>query len=175
VPGRWPFEAPPHYHGHRERLRDRFEQPVAMPVSDYRTHWSSYFSAPSATRRQPLAKTISKFGSFPEVIGRAPGRLARKRASATLHITELRVCTAAASRMARGQVQKRPVLSSWSSVIDYCRTVMAFAEKEQFRVLFLDKRNQLIADELQQSALSITRQSIRARWSSARLSSPRLH
>ena len=52
--------------------------------------------------------------------------------------------------MARGQVQKRPVLSSWSSVIDYCRTAMAFAEKEQFRVLFLDKRNQLIVDELQQ-------------------------
>jgi len=47
-------------------------------------------------------------------------------------------------------VQKRPVLSSWSSVLDYCRTAMAFAEKEQFRVLFLDKRNQLIADELQQ-------------------------
>jgi DNA repair protein RadC len=58
---------------------------------------------------------------------------------------------AAASRLARGQVSRRPVLSSWSSVIDYCRTAMAFAEKEQFRVLFLDKRNQLIADELQQT------------------------
>ena len=57
---------------------------------------------------------------------------------------------AAASRLARGLVQKRPVLSSWSSVIDYCRTAMAYADKEQFRVLFLDKRNQLIADELQQ-------------------------
>ena len=57
---------------------------------------------------------------------------------------------AAASRLARGQVQKRPVLSSWSSVLDYCRMAQAFADKEQFRVLFLDKRNQLIADELQQ-------------------------
>jgi len=53
--------------------------------------------------------------------------------------------------LARGEVRKRPVLSSWSSVIDYCRTTMAFAEKEQFRVLFLDKRNQLIVDELQQT------------------------
>ena len=58
---------------------------------------------------------------------------------------------AAASRLARGQVKKRPVLSSWSSVLDYCRTAMAFADKEQFRVLFLDKRNQLIADEVQQT------------------------
>jgi DNA repair protein RadC len=63
---------------------------------------------------------------------------------------ELKVVQAAASRMARGQVQKRKVLSSWSSVLDYCRTAQAFADKEQFRVLFLDKRNQLIADEVQQ-------------------------
>jgi DNA repair protein RadC len=53
--------------------------------------------------------------------------------------------------LARGQVQKRPVLSSWSSVIDYCRTAMAFPDKEQFRLLFLDKRDQLIADEVQQT------------------------
>jgi DNA repair protein RadC len=58
---------------------------------------------------------------------------------------------AAAGRLTRGEVKKRTVLSSWSSVLDYCRTTMAFAEKEQFRVLFLDKRNQLIADELQQT------------------------
>ena len=57
---------------------------------------------------------------------------------------------AAAKRLARGEVKRRPVLSSWSSVLDYCRTAMAFADKEQFRILFLDKRNQLIADELQQ-------------------------
>src|SRR6185437_408222 len=65
-------------------------------------------------------------------------------------ITELKIIHAAASRLARGQVRKRPVLSSWSTVIDYCRTAMAFADKEQFRILFLDKRNQLIVDEVQQ-------------------------
>ena len=58
---------------------------------------------------------------------------------------------AAASRLARGEVKKRTVLSSWSAVLDYCRTTMAFADKEQFRVLFLDKRNQVIADEVQQT------------------------
>ena len=65
-------------------------------------------------------------------------------------ITEIKIVQAAASRLARGAVKKRTVLSSWSAVLDYCRTAMAFADKEQFRVLFLDKRNQLIADELQQ-------------------------
>ncbi len=65
-------------------------------------------------------------------------------------MTEFKVVQAAAQRFARGQVRKRPVLSSWSSVLDYCRAAQAFAEKEQFRILFLDKRNQLIADEVQQ-------------------------
>jgi DNA repair protein RadC len=63
----------------------------------------------------------------------------------------LKIVQAAAVRLARGEAKKRAVLSSWSSVLDYCRTAMAFAEKEQFRLLFLDKRNQLIADELQQT------------------------
>jgi len=65
-------------------------------------------------------------------------------------ITELKIVEAAASRLLRGEVKKRPVLSSWSAVLDYCRSAQAFADREQFRVLFLDKRNQLIADELQQ-------------------------
>jgi len=66
-------------------------------------------------------------------------------------ITELKLVQAAAHRLARGEVKRRPMLSSWSAVLDYCRTSMAFADKEQFRVLFLDKRNQLIADEVQQT------------------------
>jgi DNA repair protein RadC len=66
-------------------------------------------------------------------------------------ITELKVVQAAASRLLRGAVKKRRVLSSWSSVLDYCRTAQAFADREQFRVLFLDKRNQLISDEVQQT------------------------
>ena len=66
-------------------------------------------------------------------------------------VTELKLIAAAASRIAKGELQQRTVLSSWNSVIDYCRTSMAFADKEQFRILFLDKRNQLISDEVQQT------------------------
>jgi DNA repair protein RadC len=100
---------------------------------------------------KPLAKDlIARFGSFPEVISAPAARLAETKGIGEAAITELKVVHAAASRLARGQVKKRTVLSSWASVIDYCRTAMAFADKEQFRVLFLDKRNQLIPDEVQQ-------------------------
>src|SRR6185437_3782233 len=81
----------------------------------------------------------------------SPARLGEIKGLGEAAIVELKVVHAAASRLARGQVKKRPLLSSWSSVLDYCRTAQAFAEKEQFRVLFLDKRNQLIVDELQQT------------------------
>jgi DNA repair protein RadC len=81
----------------------------------------------------------------------APGvRLAEVKGLGHSAITEFKIVQAAASRLLRGAVKKRPALSSWSSVLDYCRTAQAFAEREEFRVLFLDKRNQLIADETQQ-------------------------
>ena len=100
---------------------------------------------------KPLAKElIAKFGSFAEVVAAPPARLAESKGLGEAAITELKIVHAAASRLARGQVRKRTVLSSWSSVIDYSRTAVAYEEKEQFRLLFLDKRNQLIADELQQ-------------------------
>jgi DNA repair protein RadC len=66
-------------------------------------------------------------------------------------VTDLKIIEASARRLAKGAVSKRPVLSSWTSVLDYCRTAMAFMDREQFRLLFLDKRNGLIADEVQQS------------------------
>jgi DNA repair protein RadC len=144
-------EAPPHYHGHRERLRGRFREAGAEAVSDYELLELVLFRAIPQRDIKPLAKElIAKFGSFAEVVAAAPARLAEVKGMGDAAITELKIVHAAASRLARGLVQKRPVLSSWSSVIDYCRTAMAYADKEQFRVLFLDKRNQLIADELQQ-------------------------
>ncbi|MGE4167748.1 MAG: DNA repair protein RadC, partial [Xanthobacteraceae bacterium] len=77
-------------------------------------------------------------------------RLAEVRGLGDAAITEFKIVQAAANRLAHGEVKRRPVLSSWSGVLDYCRATMAFADKEQFRILFLDKRNQLIADEVQQ-------------------------
>jgi len=145
-------EAAPHYHGHRERMRTRFCEAGSEAVSDYELLELVLFRAIPQRDIKPLAKElIAKFGSFAEVVAAPPARLAEVKGMGEAAITELKVVHAAASRLARGQVQKRPILSSWSSVIDYCRTAMAYADKEQFRLLFLDKRNQLIADELQQT------------------------
>ncbi|MEP7031947.1 MAG: JAB domain-containing protein, partial [Pseudolabrys sp.] len=144
-------EGAPHYHGHRERLRSRFREAGPDAVSDYELLELVLFRAIPQRDIKPLAKElIAKFGSFAEVVAAAPARLAGVKGMGDAAVTELMIIHAAASRLARGQLQKRPVLSSWSSVIDYCRTAMAYADKEQFRLLFLDKRNQLIADEIQQ-------------------------
>jgi DNA repair protein RadC len=145
-------EATPHYHGHRERLRARFREAGSDAVSDYELLELVLFRAIPQRDIKPLAKElIAKFGSFAEVVAAPPARLREVKGLGDAAVTELKVVHAAASRLARGQVKKRPLLSSWSSVLDYCRTAQAFAEKEQFRVLFLDKRNQLIVDELQQT------------------------
>jgi DNA repair protein RadC len=141
----------PHYHGHRQRLRERFRSAGSDAVSDYELLELVLFRAIPQRDVKPLAKSlIEKFGSFGEVVAAPAARLAEVKGLGEAAITELKIVAAAAQRLARGEVKRRPVLSSWSSVLDYCRAAMAFAEKEQFRILFLDKRNQLITDELQQ-------------------------
>jgi DNA repair protein RadC len=141
----------PHYHGHRERLRGRFRVAGADALSDYELLELLLFRALPRRDVKPLAKSLlEKFGSFAEVIAAPPSRLAEVTGLGDACITDLKIVQAAANRLLRGALKKRPVLSSWSSVLDYCRTAQAFADREQFRVLFLDKRNQLIADETQQ-------------------------
>jgi DNA repair protein RadC len=144
--------ATPHYHGHRERLRGRFRQAGAEALSDYELLELLLFRALPRRDVKPLAKELlEKFGSFAEVVSAPEARLSEVKGLGEAGITELKVVQAAASRFLRDNVKKRPVLSSWSSVLDYCRTAQAFADREQFRLLFLDKRNQLIADEVQQT------------------------
>ena len=133
----------PHYLGHRERLRERFHGAGPDALSDYELLEMVLFTAQPRRDMKPLAKSLlKKFGSFAEVIHAPEARL---REVGGVGIA------AAASRIAKGQLQARTLLSSWNDVIDYCRTSMAFADKEQFRILFLDKRNQLISDEVQQT------------------------
>jgi DNA repair protein RadC len=141
----------PHYHGHRERLRERFRGVGADALSDYELLEMVLFRALPRRDVKPLAKSlIGKFGSFAETIHAPDTRLREVGGLGEAAITEIKLIAAAASRVAKGQLKHRTVLSSWATVIDYCRTAMAFADKEQFRILFLDKRNQLISDEVQQ-------------------------
>ena len=139
----------PHYYGHRERLRARFREAGAEAVADYELLELILFRALPRRDVKPLAKKLlEKFGSFAEVIAAPPMRLAEVPGLGEAAITDFKIVHAAAGRIAHDAVKRRPVLSSWSAVLDYCRTEMAFAEQEQFRILFLDKRNQLIADEI---------------------------
>jgi DNA repair protein RadC len=143
-------EAVPHFHGHRERLRDRFLNGGSDALADYELLELVLFRAIPRRDVKPLAKDLIKtFGSFAEVVA-APAERLKQTGLSDAAIAELKIVAAAAQEFARGQVRNRPVLSSWSSVLDYCRIAMAFAAKEQLRILFLDKRNRLIADELQQ-------------------------
>jgi len=145
-----PADAAPHYHGHRERLRARFMEAGAQALADYEMLELVLFRAVPRRDVKPLAKDLLlKFGSFAEVIS-APAERLKQEGLGEAAVIELKVVQAAAQRLARGEVKKRTAMSSGTAVIDYVRAAQAFAEKEQFRILFLDKKNRVIADEVQQ-------------------------
>ena len=145
-------DAVPHYRGHRQRLRARFLEAGAQALADYELIELVLFRAIPQRDLKPLAKSLLvKFGSFAEVISAPKERLREVKGLSDAAVVELKIVQAAASRLARGEIKQRQVLSSWSSVLDYCRAAMAFDDKEQFRILFLDKRNHLIADEQHQT------------------------
>ena len=140
----------PHYHGHRERLRSRLREAGDGALADYELLELVLFRAIPRRDVKPLAKAlIARFGSFAETIAADPARLAEVEGMSAGAVSEFKIVEAAAQRFAKGAVKKRLPMGSWSEVIDYCRTSMAFEGREFFRVLFLDKKNGLIADEVQ--------------------------
>ncbi len=140
----------PHFHGHRDRLRRRFLEAGAAALADYELLELVLFNAIPQRDVKPLAKAlIGKFGSFAETIAAAPERLAEVKGIKERAIAEFKIIEAGAQRFAKGAVRKRLPMGSWSEVLDYCRTSMAFEPRELFRILFLDKKNGLIADEIQ--------------------------
>jgi DNA repair protein RadC len=141
----------PLYLGHRERLRDRFLTGGADAMPDYELLEMVLFRAIKRGDTKPIAKQlIARFGSFAEVISAPANLLMEVKGVGPSIVTELKLIRAAALRLSKGDVINRPVLNSWNNIIDYCRAAMAFEEIETFRLLFLDKKNQLIADEQQQ-------------------------
>lgn len=140
------------YQGHRNRLRDRFKKSGAESLPDYELLELVLFRTIKRADTKPLAKAlIARFGTFAEVLAAPRARLLEVKGVGATVADDLKILQAVSMRFARGEVRERHVLASWSKVIDYCRTAMAFAEKEEFRILFLDKKNALIADEVQQT------------------------
>ena len=145
------FSNVPTYLGHRERLRDRFTTGGADALPDYELLEMVLFRAIKRGDTKPLAKALmARFGSFAEVISAPEQLLLEVTGIGPAIVTELKLIRAAALRLAKGDVLNRPVLGSWNAIVDYCRAAMAFEDREQFRILFLNKKNQLIADEVQQ-------------------------
>jgi DNA repair protein RadC len=145
-------EETPHYHGHRERLKTRFLEAGGDALPDYEMLELVLMRVIPRRDVKPLAKQlIARFGSYAEVLSAPPALLVEIKGVGEAVVTDFKVIRASAQRLAQKRVSQQPVLSSWSSVIDYCRAAMAFSQVEQFRILFLDKRNALIADELQQT------------------------
>jgi DNA repair protein RadC len=136
--------------GHRERLRARFLKGGADAMPDYELLELTLFAALPRRDTKPLAKALlARFGSFAEVIAAPRARLLEVKGVGEGVVHHLKIVEAAAHRLAKTRVINRPALSSWTALLDYCTTTMARAQNEEFRVLFLDRKNVLIADEVQ--------------------------
>jgi len=141
---------PSYIRDHRQRLRERFLAggPGAMP--DYELLELVLFRAIPRQDVKPLARRLLEaFGDFNGVVSAPPARLAKVEGAGEAVICELKIVEAAAHRLARARVIRKQVLSSWSALVDYCHTALAHREVEEFRVLYLDRKNTLIADEPQ--------------------------
>ncbi len=136
--------------GHRERLRDRFAKGGADAMPDYELLELTLFAALPRRDTKPLAKALlARFGSFAEVIAAPRARLLEVKGVGETVVHHLKIVEAAAHRLAKTRVINRPALSSWTALLDYCTAAMARSQNEEFRVLFLDRKNILIADEVQ--------------------------
>ena len=141
----------PHYHGHRERLRHRFLDGGADALPDYELLELLLFTAIPRRDVKPLAKSlIARFGSLGNVLAATPDALQQIDGIKEGTATFLKAIQAAGIRLVREELQEKPILASMDVLVKYCRAAMARLEREQFRILFLDKRNRLIADEAQQ-------------------------
>ncbi|HMQ92085.1 MAG TPA: DNA repair protein RadC [Amaricoccus sp.] len=140
----------PHYWGHRERLRQRFLTGGHAAMPEYELLELVLFNAIPRIDVKPLAKTLlATFGDLNGVIAASEHRLMQVPGATPKLYFQLRLLEAIAHRMARARVIQRSVISSWDELMRYCKTVMAYRETEQFRILFLDQKNVLIADEEQ--------------------------
>jgi DNA repair protein RadC len=151
-----PMATPPssatqsHYHGHRERLRNRFRDSGDAALADYEILELLLFRLIPRRDTKPIAKAlIERFGTLGGVMGAPSGLLQEVSGVGEAVAFDLKLVASVAQRMLKSDIRGKQVLGSWSAVIDYCHSAMAHETREQFRILFLDKRNTLIADEVQ--------------------------
>ena len=145
-----PSRPPSYLRNHKKHLQDRFFDGGAQAMPDYELlELILYRALPRADVKPIAAVLIESFGDFNRVISAPISRLLEIEGVDHAVAQDLKIVEAAAHRLARARVMQRPVISSWDAVLDYCHTTMAHRETEQFRVLYLDRKNILIADEEQ--------------------------
>lgn len=145
------FQEAPHYYGHRQRLRERFLERGGASLADYEVVELLLFSAKARGDVKPLAKALLReFGSLSALLSAKPEELTRVQGMGEASIAAIKIVQEAALRMARQESREGPVLSSWDKVLNYLRIALAEEKVERFYLLFLDRKNRLIADEEQQ-------------------------
>ncbi|WP_208435811.1 RadC family protein [Bartonella phoceensis] len=141
-----------HYQGHRERLRKRYLKSKGNALEDYEYLELLLFRTIPRVNTKPIAKSlIAHFGSLADVLGADIHRLQEVQGCGPVTAVDLKIISDVAGRLARAELYKRDIFSSWDKVLAYCKAVMAHETREQFRILFLDKKNGLLADEVQQT------------------------
>ena len=144
-----PAPEKPHYHDHRARLRQRFDEAGASALADYELLELMLFRTIPRQDTKPLAKALlAKFGSLSAVLAAPVQRIAEVKGAGPSVAQDLKIAQAIMERASKSELAKRTVITSWSQLVNYCRMSMAHEPREQFRVLFLDAKNQLIADEV---------------------------
>jgi DNA repair protein RadC len=142
----------PHHQGHRDRLRERFIKGGAAALADYELLELLLFMAIPRRDVKPLAKSlIHHFGSLPAVLQAPHDQLAAFKGLSETSAIAIQTVSAAATHLVRADIIDKPVISSWQALLDYCYIAMAREKREHFRVLFLNKKNELIKDEVQQT------------------------
>ncbi len=141
----------PHYLGHRARLRERFLGASGDALPDYELLELILFSARPRGDVKPLAKELLKrFGSFARVIHAEEASLRDVPEVGDAVIAALKTIRVGAQRLIKSEISDQPVIQSWSALMDYCKLAMGNSKIEEFRVLFLNHRHALIADEVMQ-------------------------
>ncbi|NDF13141.1 MAG: JAB domain-containing protein [Proteobacteria bacterium] len=143
-------EKPDHL-GHRKRLRERLLTTNTDGIQDYELLEVLLYAGNPRGDTKPLAKKLIKqYGSLAHVLSTPPEQLLKCEGLGEAAAASIAVVRESALRLIKWDVEEKPVLQSWKALLDYCRASMAFNRTEQFRIFFLDTKNQLIADELQQ-------------------------
>lgn len=141
-----------HYHGHRDRLRQRYKKSGSEALEDYELLELILFRLIPRRDTKPIAKSLLEtFGTLAQVFGAPANRLQEVKGIGEAVAQDIKLIASISQRTLKSELRDKQILASWSSVIDYCHSAMAFEEREQFRILFLDKKNVLIVDEVQQT------------------------